>query len=176
MTCVTHKHYNHSISLSLTLTLTLSRHSLPLSRPLPPSLSPSSALPLPRALNPKSSTPTWAQGQEGFKMARSTFFSTCSSPGSLGFQVLRAGKSSFKVLQLVPARSIFLGGSKWFSLVNHLLMHPWTRIQEGFNFGGLVFPPWEFMFLVEKNAVGPGDSGYKPGYSGFGTLRGKLRV
>ena len=35
-------------------------------------------------------------------------------------------KSSFKVLQLVPARSIFLGDSKRFPLVNRLYMHPST--------------------------------------------------
>ena len=38
------------------------------------------------------------------------------------------GKISFKVLQLVLSRSIFLGGSKWFPLVNRLYMHPFTRI------------------------------------------------
>ena len=77
-----------SLSLSLSLTCTLS-----LSRSLPPSLSPSSASPLPQTLDPKSSTPTWAQGQGGFKMAWSTFFSTRSSPGCPWFQVLRAENS-----------------------------------------------------------------------------------
>jgi len=33
----------------------------------------------------------------------------------------------------------------------------------------------DFSFWGE-NAVKPGDSGYKPGYSGFGILRVKLRV
>ena len=46
--------------------------------------------------------------------------------GALDFEFFAQGKSSFKVLQLVPARSIFLGGSKCFLLVNRLYMHPST--------------------------------------------------
>ena len=40
-------------------------------------------------------------------------------------------------------------------------MHPSTRIQEGFKFGGWFCQKSRFQFLGE-NAVKPGDSGYKP--------------
>ena len=36
----------------------------------------------------------------------------------------------------------------------------WFCLNQNFSFGG-------------ENCVKPGSSGYKPGYSGFGTLRGK---
>jgi hypothetical protein len=82
----------------------------------------------PQTLHSKSLIPNQSQGHGSFKSTWRTIFPTYSSPGSLGFQVLRAGKISFKVLQFVPVRSIFRGGSKWFTLVNRLYMHPFTTI------------------------------------------------
>ena len=82
-------------------------------------------------------------------------------------------------------------------------MHPSTRIQEGFKFGGVVLPQIKIPVFGAKMLSSPetpgispetpgetpgispdtpglgysgGNSGYKPGYSGFGLLRGKLRV
>ena len=71
-------------------------------------------------------------------------------------------------------------------------MHPSTRIQEGFKFGGVVLPKIKISVFGAKMLSSPEtpgigletpgfehsgrNSGYKPGYSGFGILRGKLRV
>ena len=52
-------------------------------------------------------------------------------------------------------------------MVNHLYMHPSTRIQEGFKFGGGGFAKNQDFSFWGENAVKPGDSGYKPRYSGF---------
>ena len=107
---------------NLAISISLTAHSLsPTCTP-----SPSRALPLPQVLHFKSSTPTRSQGQGSFKSVWGTFLSVCSSPGSLRFLSSSCKKSSFKVLQLVPARSIFLGDSKCFLLVNRLYMHPST--------------------------------------------------
>jgi len=98
------------------------------SHSLTSSPSPWRALPLPQILHFKSSIPNRFQDQGSFISAWGTFFSMYSSLGCLRFLSSSCKKSSFKVLQLVPARSIFLGGSKWFSSVNHLYMLPSTRI------------------------------------------------
>ena len=71
-------------------------------------------------------------------------------------------------------------------------MHPSTRIQDGFKFGGVVLPKIKISVFGAKMLSSPetpgispdtpdlehsgGNSGYKPGYSEHGTLRGKLRV
>ena len=64
-------------------------------------------------------------------------------------------------------------------------MHPSTRIQEGFKFGGVVLPRIKISVFGAKMLSIPEtpgfehsgrNSGYKPGYSGFGILRGKLRT
>ena len=48
-----------------------------------------------------------------------------------------------------------------------------TRVEEGFDFCGLVLPEIKISVFGGENGRKPGDSGYKPGYSGFVTLRGK---
>ena len=71
-------------------------------------------------------------------------------------------------------------------------MHPSTRIQEDFKFGGVVLSKIKISVFgakmlssPETPGIGPEtpgfensgrNSGYRPGYSGFGTLRAKLRV
>jgi len=88
------------ISLSPSqLTPSSSRHPLSpsLTHELPLSLM--NSLSLSSALGCKSPIPNPSQGQGDFKMAWSTFSSTCSSPGSLGFQVLRTEE---KLVQGTP--------------------------------------------------------------------------
>ena len=46
-------------------------------------------------------------------------------------------------------------------------MHHSTRIQEGSKFGGGGFAKNQDFSFWGENAIKPGDSGYKPGYSGF---------
>jgi hypothetical protein len=71
-------------------------------------------------------------------------------------------------------------------------MHPSTRIQEGFKFGVVVLPKIKISVFGAKMLSSPetlgispdtpglgysgGNSRYKPGYSRFGILRGKLQV
>ena len=66
--------------------------------------------------------------------------------------------------------------------VNQLYMHPSTRIQEGFKFGGVVLPKIKILVFGAKMLSSPEtpgirpdtpgfehsgrNSGYKPGYSG----------
>ena len=96
-----------------TLSLSPSLPSLPL--PLTPSPwppSPSQALPLPKSQTPNPPPRIDPQDQRDFESAWRTIFPTYSFPGCPRFQVLRTEKSAFKVRQLVPPRSMFLGGSK----------------------------------------------------------------
>ena len=109
------KHYSLSPSLSLSPVTSLSLTSLTSSP------SPSWALPLHDALD-VISKPRKLQIGVGDLLLHVLF------PGMHLISSSSRRKISFKVLQLVPARSIFLGGSKWFTLVNHLYMHPSTRI------------------------------------------------
>ena len=57
-------------------------------------------------------------------------------------------------------------------------MHPLTRIQEGFKFGGVVLPKIKISVFGAKMLSSPetpgfehsgGNSGYRPGNSGFGS-------
>ena len=70
-------------------------------------------------------------------------------------------------------------------MVNHLYTHPSTRIQEGFKFGGVVLPKIKISVFGAKMLSSPetsgirpetpgfehsgGNSGYRPGNSGFGS-------
>ena len=120
---------NKIITLSLSPLLTSSHtHSLSPSRSLSLPLS----LTVP-SLSPKSQTPN---PHPQINLMAKKASNPCGGPSSprihpraaLDFEFFVWGKSSFKILQLVPPRSIFLGGSKWFPLVHRLFMHPSTRI------------------------------------------------
>ena len=88
---------NKIITLSLSPLLTSSL-SLSPSRSLSPSI-PHRALPLPQIPNSKSPSPNQSHGQESFKSVWRAIFPAYSSPGSLGFWVLRVGK---KLVQDTP--------------------------------------------------------------------------
>ena len=76
-------------------------------------------------------------------------------------------KSSPKVNKLGFGKSRVLGGLNRFPPVNHLLKDQSTRVYVGFDFCGLVLLEITISVFGAKNAVGSGDSGYKPGNSGF---------
>src|SRR6185503_6060543 len=100
----------------------------------------------------------------------------CSIPGRLGFKPLVQGRAHPKVNKLGFGKSRVLVGLNRFPTVNHLLKDQSTRVYVGFDFCGLVLLEITISVFGAKNAVGSGDSGYKPGYSGFLTLRAKLRI
>ena len=55
-------------------------------------------------------------------------------------------------------------------------MHPSTKIQEGFKFGGVVLPKIKISVFGAKMLLGPETPGISPDTPGFGTLQAKLRV
>ena len=55
-------------------------------------------------------------------------------------------------------------------------MHPSTKIQEGFKFGGVVLPKIKISVFGAKMLLGPETPGISPDTPGFETLWAKLRV
>jgi len=148
------------------LLFTLSRA---LSRSLPCSLSP-------QTLGIQNPPSTLDPRPTGASLGWWIIYPACSIPGRLGFEPLVQGRAHPKVNKLGFGKSRVLGGLNWFPPVNHLLKDQSTRVYVGFDFCGLVLLEITISVFGAKNAVGSGDSGYKPGNSGFWTLRGKLRV
>ena len=72
-----------------------------------------------------------------------------------------------KVNKLGFGKSRVLGGLNRFPPVIHLLKDQSTRVYVGFDFCGLVLLEITISVFGAKSAVEPGDSGYRPGNSGF---------
>ena len=150
------------------LTLTLSRYSLSLSLPQEPSLSPNPRTQKsPSQINPKTKKAQISVGDhllQVFHHGVASFLSflarrVCSRYYELG----QKGIDRSRMFKSISFGSII---SLW-----TILLEP-ERVS---NFVGWFCQNQDFSFWGE-NGVKPGDSGYKPEYSGFGTLREKLQI
>ena len=82
-------------------------------------------------------------------------------------------KGGFKVCKLGLNRLIVLGCCKRFLSDQSSSYESLYQGLGGFRFLWVGFVSIKILVFGGENCVKPGNSGYKPGYFGFGTLRGK---